>query len=108
MDGRTPARAAMWHPLRTLLLEEVAHEGLVADVALVDGQALPVGADGAEAAEVGLLDAHVVVVVHLVDDHDGVAALEEVGGDGGADEAGPAGDEDLLEPQVGVQGHAVA
>jgi hypothetical protein len=50
---------------------------------------------GLEAREACFLEAHVVVGVEVVDAEDRVAPAEEGGGDGGADEAGGAGDEEF-------------
>ena len=102
LDGRADAGPGghVADPLGTLLLEDVEHELLVADVALVDGQALLVGAELAQMVEVGQLDLDVVVVVDLVDDHHVVSAAEEVLGNVRADEAGAAGHEDLLVSDV--------
>ena len=91
LDGGTDAGAGghVAHPARTLVLEQREHELLVTDVAAVHGQASRVvrGAHLAETAEVVLLDADVVIVVHLVDDHDGITPGEQVHRHRRADEA---------------------
>ena len=112
LDGGTDAGAGghVAHPARTLVLEQREHELLVTDVAAVHGQASRVvrGAHLAETAEVVLLDADVVIVVHLVDDHDGITPGEQVHRHRRADEARAAGDEDLLAAEVGLQGRGPA
>mmetsp|Transcript_24505 Transcript_24505/g.49492 ORF Transcript_24505/g.49492 Transcript_24505/m.49492 type:complete len:365 (+) Transcript_24505:412-1506(+) len=93
-------RGHVANPLRAFLLEQLEHELFVTNVSAVDGETLFVGTEGAQEAEVVFLDADVVVVVHFVDNDDVVSAGEEVGRDGGANEARSSGDEDFLVAHV--------
>ena len=92
------------------VLDGVAHPGLGGQIdhplGLVrpegGGDALPVldvqaqvGEAGMRqgAGQAGLLEAHVVIVVEVVDADDLVTPFEQAQGEGGTDEAGAAGDE---------------
>mmetsp|Transcript_24296 Transcript_24296/g.39495 ORF Transcript_24296/g.39495 Transcript_24296/m.39495 type:complete len:217 (+) Transcript_24296:882-1532(+) len=97
-------RRHVTHPLRTLLLEQRQHKLLVANIAFVNGEALFVRAHGAQTTQIGLLNAHIVIIVHLVHDDHGIAPREEVRRGRRSDEARAARDEHLLEPEVGLDG----
>ena len=82
-DGVEPAG-------RLLRLEDAGDSLDVGDVGLLEAEARA----AQEAREAPLLEADVVGVVEVVDADDGIAPAEEPLADGGADEPGPAGDQD--------------
>jgi hypothetical protein len=88
------------NPSRPLLLEQIEHEFLVANITPVNGQPLP-RTKLAKTTQIGLLDTNVVIVVHLVHDHYGIAPLQEELRDIAPDKSSSSGDEDLLVPRVG-------
>ena len=87
------------HPLGTVGLEDVGDEGLVADVAAADGDAVGsvfVQKEG----EVGLLDLGVVLVIDFIDNDNVVTTGKEMIGHVRADESRAARHEDLFVGRV--------
>jgi hypothetical protein len=88
------------NPLGPLLLEQIQHELLITDISPINGETFVVRAEGAKAAEVILLDAHVIVVIHLIYNNYRVPPGKELFGHIRANEACPTRDEYFLEREV--------
>src|SRR6056297_726885 len=79
----------MHHTLGLDALEQRGHAGAVGDVELLKGKAVAIGQPG----QAGLLEAHVVVVVEVVQPDDRVTAVEQPRRQRRANETGGAGDQ---------------
>lgn len=109
LDARSHSRPGghVTNPSRPLLLEHIQHEFFIANITPINRQAVT-GTKLAKTSQIGLLDPNVVIVVHLVHDHDGIAPLQEELRDIATDESRSSGDEDLLVPRVrGEDGAAI-
>src|SRR5258707_9356504 len=84
-------RREMDHRIELLAREERAHRRAIGDVAAYELEL----SLAREAREPRLLQANVVVIVQVVEAGDALAALGEPQGQGGADEASRAGDQDV-------------
>lgn len=105
MDGRTPARAAIWqNPFRMLGFEDAFHQIVITDITTVDLQSSFLRIGLLEKPEIGFLDLHIVIVIHFVDNDHIITSGEKVIGYVAADESCSTCYQYFFVPNVGLDG----
>mmetsp|Transcript_19979 Transcript_19979/g.42992 ORF Transcript_19979/g.42992 Transcript_19979/m.42992 type:complete len:311 (-) Transcript_19979:479-1411(-) len=92
------------HPLGLFGFKNVRQELQVANVSVINLEAFAVTAVTlSQQVEIGLFDAHVVIIIDFVDNHDAIATVQQIHGHVTADKAGAARHEHRFSFRVGFQ-----